>query len=142
MKVSTRNVFRGAVTAVHPGAVNAEVEMSLGGTDRLVAIVTMTSLRSLDIRVGSEVLALVKAPWVMLVAGGDDHSLSARNGLHGQVLSISDGEVNAEVLLRLSGGSELLAVVTRAAVSELGLQPGAPATAIIKASSVVLGVPA
>ncbi len=141
MKVSTRNVFRGAVTAVHPGAVNAEVEMSLGVTDRLVAIVTMTSLRSLDIRVGSEVVALVKAPWVMLVAG-EGGSLSARNGLHGQVLSISDGEVNAEVLLRLSGGSELLSVVTREAVAELGLQPGAPVTALIKASSVVLGVPA
>lgn len=31
MKVSARNVFEGTVSAVQPGAVNAEVELTLGG---------------------------------------------------------------------------------------------------------------
>ena len=142
MQVSARNVFKGTVTAVQSGTVNAEVELSLGGDDRLVAVITMESLRNLGIAVGSEAVALVKAPWVMLMTDAGALRLSARNTLSGTVKSVSDGAVNAEVTLSLPGGSELMAVVTREAVAELGLKAGVPATAIIKASCVILGVTA
>ncbi|MOA20116.1 Molybdenum-pterin-binding protein MopA [compost metagenome] len=99
-------------------------------------------MKSLGLAQGKEVIALVKAPWVMLMTEGSDIRLSARNCLPGTVKSVADGAVNAEVVLTLDGGTEVVAVVTRDAVSELGLAPGVSATAVIKASHVILGVPA
>ncbi|MBD5801936.1 Molybdenum-pterin-binding protein MopA [Azoarcus sp. Aa7] len=141
MKVSARNVFAGKVCAVKPGSVNAEVELELPGGDRLVAIVTQESVMTLGIAEGREVVALVKAPWVMLMTEGSGMRLSARNCLAGTVKAVQPGAVNAEVVLTLAGGSEVAAIVTKEAVAELGLRPGVAATAVIKASHIVLGVP-
>lgn len=40
MKISARNVFMGTVSTVQPGAVNAEVVLSLAGGTAVTAIVT------------------------------------------------------------------------------------------------------
>lgn len=142
MKVSARNVFKGTVSQVLPGAVNAEVELTFGGGEKLVAVVTMASVQSLGIAVGKEAVALIKAPWVMLMTDSSGFRLSARNCLEGTVTRVSDGAVNAEVIVTLEGGTEVFAIVTREAVTELGLAPGVNATAVIKASHIILGVPA
>lgn len=142
MKVSARNVFRGKVAATRPGSVNAEVDIDLGGGDRLVAVVTLSSLENLGLAPGSEVIALVKAPWVMVLTDASGVKLSARNSLAGTISAVEVGAVNAEVTIALPGGTEVMAVITRDAVNELGLKPGVAATAAIKASHVVLGVPA
>ncbi|NWA25637.1 TOBE domain-containing protein [Pseudomonas gingeri] len=142
MKVSARNVFKGQVSQVHEGAVNAEVVLTLSGGEQLVAVVTMESLRNLGIAVGKEAVALIKAPWVMLMTESSDIRLSARNCLEGKVLTVNDGAVNAEVVIELAGGSKVYSIVTRDAVAELGLVPGVSATAVIKASHIILGVPA
>lgn len=142
MKVSARNVFKGQVSQVKEGAVNAEVVLTLAGGEQLVAVVTIQSVRNLGIAVGKEAVALIKAPWVMLMTDSSDIRLSARNCLEGTVLSVNDGAVNAEVVIELAGGSKVYAIVTRDAVAELGLAPGVSATAVIKASHIILGVPA
>jgi molybdate transport system regulatory protein len=142
MKVSARNVFKGQVSKVQEGAVNAEVGLTLPGGEQLVAVVTLESIRNLGISVGKEAIALIKAPWVMLMTESSDIRLSARNCLEGKVLSVNDGAVNAEVVIELAGGSKVYSIVTRDAVAELGLQPGVSATAVIKASHIILGVPA
>lgn len=141
MKVSARNVFKGTVSQVQEGAVNAEVVLALPGGNHLVAVVTMESLKSLGISVGKEAIALIKAPWVMLMTESSDIRLSARNCLEGKVVSVTDGAVNAEVVIRLDGGSDVYSIVTRQAVVDLGLAPGVSATAVIKASHIILGVP-
>lgn len=141
MKISARNVFEGTISSLQPGAVNAEVGIALGA-DRLVAVVTMESVKSLGLAEGAAVLAIVKAPWVLLMSDDSGVRLSARNQLRGTVKSVECGAVNAEVVLTLAGGTEITAIVTREAVGELGLQAGASATAVIKASNVILGVPA
>lgn len=142
MKVSARNVFKGTVSEVHNGTVNAEVVLTLAGGETLVAVVTLASIKSLGIAVGNEAIALIKAPWVMLMTESSDIRLSARNCLEGKVSRVSEGSVNSEVVVQLSGGTEVFSIVTREAVDELGLKPGVSATAVIKASHVVLGVPA
>lgn len=53
MKVSARNVFKGRVSQVEEGSVNAEVVLSLEGGEQLVAVVTLQSLRSLGIAPGT-----------------------------------------------------------------------------------------
>ena len=40
MKISARNVFEGTITALKEGPINAEVELSTAGGDKIVAIVT------------------------------------------------------------------------------------------------------
>jgi molybdate transport system regulatory protein len=142
MKVSARNVFKGTVCEVQNGTVNAEVVLTLAGGEKLVAVVTLASIKSLGIAVGKEAIALIKAPWVMLMTESSDIRLSARNCLEGKVSRVSEGSVNSEVVVQLSGGTEVFSIVTREAVDELGLKPGVSATAVIKASHVVLGVPA
>lgn len=142
MKVSARNVFKGQVSQVQAGAVNAEVVLTLPGGEQLVAVVTMESIRSLGIAVGKDAVALVKAPWVVLMTESSDIRLSARNCLEGKVLNVTDGAVNAEVVVELAGGSKVYSIVTRDAVTELGLKTGVSATVVIKASHIILGVPA
>jgi molybdate transport system regulatory protein len=66
--------------------------------------------------------------------------LSARNVLRGKITKITKGAVNAEVAIRLRGGDELVSIITMASVKSLGLKKGGDAYAVIKASSVMVGV--
>jgi molybdopterin-binding protein len=66
--------------------------------------------------------------------------LSARNMLKGKVIKIVRGAVNAEVTIQLSGGEQIVSIITNASVESLGLKEGKEAFAVIKASSVMIGV--
>ena len=140
MKISARNVFEGSITALVDGTVNAEVEITTPGGDRIVAVVTEDSVQSLGLIVGKPAMALVKAPWVIVVTDDSGVKLSARNQLAGTVQHIEKGAINSEIAIKLTGGPVVYAVITNEAVMELGLKPDAPATALIKASHVVIGV--
>lgn len=141
MLISARNVFKGTVSAVVNGAVNAEIELTLPGGDKIVAIVTESSVVSLGLAVGQPAIAYAKAPWVILISGTPEVRFSARNQLAGTVASVTKGAVNSEVALDLAGGTTVYSVITNEAAHEMGLAPGSPATALIKASHLVLGVP-
>lgn len=140
MKISARNVFEGRISALLAGPINAEVTLTLTGGDLLVAVVTQASVRDLGLAVGGRAFAIVKAPWVIVTTDDGGLRLSARNQLSGTVSAVKAGPVNAEVAITLPGGTVVHAVVTQDAVSELGLKPGVAASAVIKASHVVLGV--
>lgn len=142
MNVSARNVFKGKITRLVAGAVSAEVELTVDGGDKVVAIVTEGSVKSLGLAVGKDAVAYVKAPWVMVLTGDSNVRFSARNQFVGKVTSVSKGAVNSEVAIELPGGTVIYAVITNEAVLELGLKLGVAATALIKASHVVLGVSA
>jgi molybdopterin-binding protein len=72
--------------------------------------------------------------------GKDPGKVSARNVLNGTVAAVHDGAVDSEVTLKLSSGTELVAIITKESVHALGLKAGESATAIVKASSVLVGV--
>jgi molybdopterin-binding protein len=65
--------------------------------------------------------------------------LSARNVLKGTVVKVVPGSVNSEVTVKIAEGIEVVSIVSKESVVKLGLQPGAVAYAIIKASNVILG---
>jgi molybdopterin-binding protein len=71
--------------------------------------------------------------------GATTMQISARNVLPGKVKRIVHGAVNSEVTLELAGGQELVSIITKASAEKLGLAPGKPIYAIVKASSVMLG---
>ena len=66
--------------------------------------------------------------------------ISARNALKGTIKQIDLGAVNAEVTVELSGGQQIVSIVTKKSVTDLGLSPGKAVYAVIKASSVMIGV--
>lgn len=66
--------------------------------------------------------------------------ISARNILKGKVKKITEGMVNSEVIIELPGGQEVVAIVTKTSVQSLGVSVGKEAYAIVKATSVMLGV--
>jgi molybdate transport system regulatory protein len=140
MKTSARNHFSGLVTDVIIGAINAEVHVSLKGGHTLVASVTKDSIDTLGIKSGVSVIALVKAPQIILVSDFGGYKISARNQLVGNVSSLKLGPVNAEVDIELSGGELIAATVTNDSVETLGLQKGQAVTAVFKASAVLLAV--
>ena len=142
MAISARNVFAGTVSEIREGAVNAEVSLAVTGGDVIVATVTLDSLKALGLAVGSAATAFVKAPSIMLVTGNDSVRFSARNHLKGSVSEVKTGAVNSEVVVKLAGGSEVKAIVTNDAVTDLGLAVGSAAGALFKAGSVILGVSA
>lgn len=65
-KVSARNRLDGVVTAVTPGAVNAEVRVEAEGGVAVVAIVAQASVEALSLQPGSPVTALVKDSDILL----------------------------------------------------------------------------
>jgi molybdate transport system regulatory protein len=140
MKASARNQLFGQVAEVHVGGVYSEVAVALKGGDRIVASVTNESVSSLGIAPGVDVIALVKAPLVMVVKDFGGYRLSARNQLAGTVARVQKGAVNAEVVIRLPGGDSIAAGITNDSVDALDLKDGDAATALFKAGSVILGV--
>ena len=142
MKSSARNQFSGIVAVVHDGAINDEIELEIAPGQRLVSTVTRESRQALKLEVGAKALALVKASSVMLVKDGAGMRFSARNQLAGKVDAVMTGAVNSEVLVRLPGGAVIVAIITIASVSGMGLRQGDNVTAMFKASSVFLATEA
>jgi len=66
--------------------------------------------------------------------------ISARNALKGRVKQIEQGAVNTEVTIELPGGIEIVSIVTKKSAANLGLAKGKDVYAVIKASSVMIGV--
>jgi molybdopterin-binding protein len=66
MKISARNVFKGKVKQIKPGAVNTEVIIQLPGGPEIVSIITKESVDKLGLMVGKEAYAIIKASNVMV----------------------------------------------------------------------------
>jgi molybdopterin-binding protein len=64
--------------------------------------------------------------------------MSARNRFRGTVRSVEVDGLLAQVEIIVTEPTRVVAIVTRDAVEELGLEVGSPATAIVKATSVMV----
>jgi molybdopterin-binding protein len=65
--------------------------------------------------------------------------LSARNQIRGTVKDVQKGQTTAHVQIDIGNGLILTASITNEAVDDLGLKAGDTATAIVKASDVIVG---
>jgi molybdopterin-binding protein len=66
--------------------------------------------------------------------------ISARNLLKGKVTRLIHGAVNTEVTVELSGGAEVVSMITKTSAKKLGLKKGKTVYAVIKASNVMIAV--
>jgi molybdopterin-binding protein len=66
MKLSARNILKGTVTRITQGAVNSEIVIELPGGMEIVSVITKNSVKSLGLKKGKEVYAVIKASNVMI----------------------------------------------------------------------------
>jgi molybdopterin-binding protein len=82
---------------------------------------------------------LVPASEIARLRGAEDAAaLSARNRLSGTVRDVRLDGLLAQVEIDVPGPARVVAVITREAAEELRLAPGTPATALVKATSVMV----
>jgi molybdopterin-binding protein len=106
--------------------------------------ISLDTLRRWDrqgrIKVGRDTAnrRVVSAREVARLRGGDTPTLSARNRFEGIVRDVQVEGLLAQVEIDVAGGARLVAVITRDSAESLGLEPGMPATAVVKATSVMV----
>ena len=162
------NVLPARVAAAEPqdaAQMNVVVRLGKAGEGaRLLARVTRKSWEALGARPGDLVHVQVKS--VALVAasrsaqgggasssprpqhrgpglsstGGEVMKISARNVLKGKVVGVEKGQTTAHVRIDIGGGKIVTASITNQAVDELGLKTGQEASAVIKASDVMVAI--
>ena len=138
MKLSARNQFEGKIASVTEGAVNGIVIVDVNGTP-VSATISISAIKELGLEAGKKAYAVIKATEVMVGKGGK-LPLSARNQFPGKVIGIDKGAVNSIVRLDVLGGNTVAATISNNAVEELGLKEGDEALAVIKSTSVMVGV--
>ena len=68
--------------------------------------------------------------------------LSARNQFKGTVVSIKSGSVMCEVIIDIGGGHQIVSLISASSAKRLKLRKGRPATAVIKATEVIVSTDA
>lgn len=66
MKLSARNTLKGTIVALEKGAVNSVVKLDLGDDKVITSVITNAAVEDLDLAVGKEAYAVVKASNVMI----------------------------------------------------------------------------
>jgi molybdopterin-binding protein len=66
--------------------------------------------------------------------------ISARNQIKGRIVEVKKGATTAHVRIEIASGLVITSSTTNEAVEELGLKVGSAASAIIKASDVMVAV--
>jgi molybdopterin-binding protein len=81
---------------------------------------------------------VVPAEEIERLRGANERDLSARNRFAGVVRSVSVEGLLAQVEIDVTEPCRVVAVITRESAEELGLQPGRPASAVVKSTSVMV----
>ena len=119
------------------------MEYNAGDAARLLGI-SLDTLRRWDrdgrIRVRRDAAnrRFVSGSEIARVRGDTPHPTSARNRFPGVVAEVRTEGLLAQVEIVSDGTARIVAVITREAAEELGLRPGMPATAFVKATSVMV----
>jgi molybdate transport system regulatory protein len=101
--------------------------------------VTNESADGMELRIGMEVFALVKASFVLLFTD-PEVKVSSSNKLWGRVQAVQKGSVNAEVTIELPSGKSVIAIVTQESCEKMGIVQDGRVCATFNASSVILAV--
>ncbi len=140
MQTSARNVLLCRVCAINRSPVSAEVTLEVAPGRRITAVVTTRSADALGLTPGLNVLALIKATFVLLAPRGEAARVSVANRIDGEVLSRTDDGVNSEITVAIGDGKTLTAVITRRSAEALSLCEGRTVTALFDAAHVILAV--
>lgn len=138
IKTSATNQLFGSITAIHTGAVSAEVFVKLKGGENIVVSLALTELNTLELAWGQAVLLLINSPEINIVTETRGFNLSARNQLPGSIIRVHQDEVDCEATIRLSGDDSIVASLTGQSALALDLKPGVAVTAVFKSNAVII----
>ena len=139
LRTSARNQLHGTVIAIHRHGHNDLIQLELPGGLTLHAQITRDSTLRLELAIGSQAVALIKAGWLQLLDAASP-SNAEHNHLHGrieQILHIDNGP--SEVRITLPSGQTLCALTEPQHLETLGLTEGSEAQVHFAPSLVLLG---
>ena len=139
IKTTATNQLFGIITTIQTGTVNAEVLVELKGGEQIVASLTLTELKLLELCIGGDVLLLINDPEIIVITDLGNTPLSARNCLRGTVIRVQYDGVDSEIVIKLPSGDSLVATISQVSALALGLHPGISAHAVFKSNAVILG---
>ncbi|WP_333875418.1 TOBE domain-containing protein [Methylobacter sp.] len=139
IKTSATNQLLGTVVVIQTSAVNAEVFVELKGGEQIIALLTLSEFRQLELGICNDMLVLINAAEIFVVPDSCDDFRLACNYLCGTVLLVQHDDVNSVVVVQLSGGDSLIARISEANAEVSGLSPGMSVYAVFESSAVILG---
>lgn len=141
LRTSARNQLHGRVSTIERHGRNDRVRLELAGGLYLDAQITHDSTQRLELETGVEVVALIKAGWLELLAIGQSATLG-HNCMGGVIETILDAEDGpGEVRVGLPNGQVLCALAPPAALAALNAAPGQPIQVQFAPANVLLGTP-
>ena len=141
LRTSARNQLHGKVVAIDSQGRNDLVRLELAEGLTIQAQITHDSTLRLELETGTEVVALIKAGWLDLLA--IDHAATAgHNCLSGIIEEILDAEDGpSEVRIALPNGQTLCALAEPLHLKTQGLTTAKPVLVQFAPSNVLLGTP-
>jgi molybdate transport system regulatory protein len=140
MKPADFNTLDGVVTAIRPGIDANEVELGLAQGLQIVIKVSHEVQNILKLQQGGRAFGLVHPTSIVLLEEPAASLPATFNQLVGNVRDVGEGDDDIKVDLDLPNGQTLVARITNERAESLNLTAGAPATAVFKAGSVIIGV--
>ena len=141
LRTSARNQLHGQVIAIDSHGRNDLIHLQLSGDLSLSAQITHDSTQRLELEVGVEVVALIKAGWLELLAPEQPATLG-HNCLSGLIETIFDADDGpSEVRIALPNGQVLCALAQPAVLEALNAGEGQPIQVQFAPSNVLLGTP-
>lgn len=141
LRTSARNQLHGQVIAIESHGGNDMIRLQLSGALSLSAQITHDSTLRLELETGVEVVALIKAGWLELLALGQV-ATPGHNCMSGVIETILDADDGpSEVRITLPNGQVLCALAQPAALKALKAAEGQPIQVQFSPSNVLLGTP-
>jgi molybdate transport system regulatory protein len=141
LRTSARNQLHGQVIAIEQHGRNDLIHLQLAGGLTLAAQITHDSTQRLELEIGVEVVALIKAGWLELLAL-DKPATPGHNCMSGTVDAILDAEDGpSEVRIALPNGQVLCALAQPAVLKALDAAAGRMLQVQCAPSNVLLGMP-
>jgi molybdate transport system regulatory protein len=139
LRTSARNQLLGRIEIITAHGHNDRVRLRLAGDLFIDAQITHDSTVCLELAVGIDVVALIKAGWLELLAP-EQPVTNGHNSLRGVIQDVMNAEGSpSEVRIALPSGQTLCALAEPALLAARQLQPGSPVTVQFAPSLVLLG---
>lgn len=139
LRTSARNQLLARVRRIQPDGLHDRIQLQLPGADQqLCALITHASTERLNLNVGDEVFALVKASWVRWLATDATRPVTDDNLLTGQIRQLEQGELDSEMHIELPGGTLLTAMLSNAQLTARPLAVGESVCLQIDAKQIIL----
>lgn len=139
LRTSARNQLLAKVCNIQAEGLNDRIDLELhGSAQHLTALITHSSTERLNLQLGAEVFALIKASWVNLLPTDGAPVHAEPNHLTGNVHSLEPGELESELHLQLPGGAHLTAMLSNSQLSNRQLVSGEQVRVQINPEQIIL----